>query len=194
MQKQLSNTQNEKNEQNATFSQFQENVSYSDAPRGKRKPQTNLVYPAKDSSEVTSVEEILKKTIRPEASVKISSVNSSRYSGENLPPAENLKTVIVLLTSHLAPQTTAHSPKEKSRLSSIISPKEEHQDQMASTTSSYRKFARNSPSSSWNFLTLALNWLNFPILLRLEISLFFINTANLTQKHLLTSPSLCSRQ
>ncbi|GBL73879.1 hypothetical protein AVEN_230825-1 [Araneus ventricosus] len=55
-------------------------------------------------------------------------------------------------------------------------------------------FSRNSPSSSWNCLTLALNWLNFPIPLRFEISFFFINTANLKQKHLLTGPSLCSRQ
>ncbi|GBM65052.1 hypothetical protein AVEN_92784-1 [Araneus ventricosus] len=47
-----------------------------------------------------------------------------------------LPTVIVLLTSHLAPQTIAHSPKEKSRLPSIIPPKEKHQDQMASTTPS----------------------------------------------------------
>ncbi|GBO10285.1 hypothetical protein AVEN_116463-1 [Araneus ventricosus] len=36
----------EKNEQNTTFSQFQENVSYSDALRGKRKPYTILVYPS----------------------------------------------------------------------------------------------------------------------------------------------------
>ncbi|GBO33753.1 hypothetical protein AVEN_59077-1 [Araneus ventricosus] len=35
---------------------------------------------------------------------------------------------------------------------------------------------RNSPSPSWNFSTLALNWLNFPIPLRLEITFFFINT------------------
>ncbi|GBM71207.1 hypothetical protein AVEN_119930-1 [Araneus ventricosus] len=34
----------EKNEQNTTFSQFQENVSYSDALRGKRKLHTILVY------------------------------------------------------------------------------------------------------------------------------------------------------
>ncbi|GBN61260.1 hypothetical protein AVEN_94210-1 [Araneus ventricosus] len=56
---------NEKNEQNTTLSQFQENFSYSDALRGMRKPHTILVYPAKDSSEATSVEEILKNTIRP---------------------------------------------------------------------------------------------------------------------------------
>ncbi|GBM59963.1 hypothetical protein AVEN_178213-1 [Araneus ventricosus] len=49
---------------------------------------------------------------------------------------------------HPTSQTTAHSPKEKSRLSSIIYPKEKHQDQTTSTTSSYSKFSRNSPSSS----------------------------------------------
>ncbi|GBM23154.1 hypothetical protein AVEN_147072-1 [Araneus ventricosus] len=68
---------NEKNEQNTSFSQFQENFSYSDALRGMRKPHTILVYPAKDSSEATSVEEILKNTIRPEANVKI------RLDGDN---------------------------------------------------------------------------------------------------------------
>ncbi|GBN79406.1 hypothetical protein AVEN_6175-1 [Araneus ventricosus] len=63
--------QNEKDEQNITFPQVQENVRYSDDLRGKRKLHTTLVYPAMDSSEATSVEEILKKTIRPEANVKI---------------------------------------------------------------------------------------------------------------------------
>ncbi|GBN41144.1 hypothetical protein AVEN_236632-1, partial [Araneus ventricosus] len=50
--------QNEKNEQNITFPQVQENDSYSDALRGTRKPHAILAYPAKDSSEATSVEEI----------------------------------------------------------------------------------------------------------------------------------------
>ncbi|GBM90733.1 hypothetical protein AVEN_197240-1 [Araneus ventricosus] len=72
---------NEKNEQNTTFSQFQENFSYSDALRGMRKPHTILVYPAKDSSEATSVEEILKNTIRPEANVKIREFRKVKNQG-----------------------------------------------------------------------------------------------------------------
>ncbi|GBN07815.1 hypothetical protein AVEN_208377-1 [Araneus ventricosus] len=72
---------NEKNEQNTTFSQFQENFSYSDAVRGMRKPHTILVYPAKDSSEATSVEEILKNTIRPEANVKIREFRKVKNQG-----------------------------------------------------------------------------------------------------------------
>ncbi|GBM33521.1 hypothetical protein AVEN_164821-1 [Araneus ventricosus] len=72
--------------------------------------------------------------------------NSSRHSGEHLPhPA------IVFLASQPSPQTIALSPKEKSRLSSIISPKEQHQDQMASTISSSSKFSRNYTSATWNF-------------------------------------------
>ncbi|GBM65423.1 hypothetical protein AVEN_71108-1 [Araneus ventricosus] len=63
--------QNEKNEQNIIFPQVQENVSYSGDLRGKGKPHTTLVYPAKYISEATALEEILKKTIRPEANVKI---------------------------------------------------------------------------------------------------------------------------
>ncbi|GBM29696.1 hypothetical protein AVEN_156883-1 [Araneus ventricosus] len=39
----------QQNEQNITFSQFQENVSYSYALRGMRKPHTILVYPTKNS-------------------------------------------------------------------------------------------------------------------------------------------------
>ncbi|GBM62872.1 hypothetical protein AVEN_38402-1 [Araneus ventricosus] len=73
--------QNEKNEQNITFPQVQENVSYSDALRGKRKPHTILVYPAKGSSEATSVEEILKKTTRLEASVKIRGFRKFKKQG-----------------------------------------------------------------------------------------------------------------
>ncbi|GBN99318.1 hypothetical protein AVEN_184966-1 [Araneus ventricosus] len=72
---------NEKNEQNTTFSQFQENFSYSDALRGMRKPHTILVYPAKDSSEAASVEEILKNTIRPEANVKIREFRKVKNQG-----------------------------------------------------------------------------------------------------------------
>ncbi|GBL73599.1 Tyrosine-protein phosphatase 69D [Araneus ventricosus] len=72
---------NEKNEQNTTFSQFQENFSYSDALRGMRKPHTILVYPAKDSSEATSIEEILKNSIRPKANVKIREFRKVKNQG-----------------------------------------------------------------------------------------------------------------
>ncbi|GBO29950.1 hypothetical protein AVEN_209775-1 [Araneus ventricosus] len=46
-----------------------------------RKPHTILVYPAKDSSEATSVEEILKNTIRPEANVKIREFTKVKNQG-----------------------------------------------------------------------------------------------------------------
>ncbi|GBM81600.1 hypothetical protein AVEN_82331-1 [Araneus ventricosus] len=46
-----------------------------------RKPHTILVYPAKDSSEATSVEEILNNTIRPEANVKIREFREVKNQG-----------------------------------------------------------------------------------------------------------------
>ncbi|GBL72985.1 hypothetical protein AVEN_128159-1 [Araneus ventricosus] len=46
-----------------------------------RKSHTILVYPAKDSSEATSVEEILKNTIWPEASVKIREFRKVKNQG-----------------------------------------------------------------------------------------------------------------
>ncbi|GBM29559.1 hypothetical protein AVEN_206399-1 [Araneus ventricosus] len=73
--------QNEKKEQHIIFPQVQENASYFDALRGRRKPYVILVYPAKDSSKATSVEEILKTTIRPETSFKIREFSKVKNQG-----------------------------------------------------------------------------------------------------------------
>ncbi|GBO19669.1 hypothetical protein AVEN_63540-1 [Araneus ventricosus] len=140
-----------------------------------------------------------RKAIKP---AELIALNNHDPSGNHLKIAQDILEKIFphpanSNSSTYIPPCTANDcsfTKGEVAMSSITSPKEKHQDQMASTTSSYSQFSRNSPSSSWNFLTLALNWLNFPIPLRLEISFFFANTANLKQKRLLTGPYLCSRQ